>query len=121
MRAQLKYLLNLENLQYLQEYLPEKNDDFGFYIRCVVGEVTLGGEESFDIFLCTPKWFLKNCEQSEIIFGRHYLIVLEYNYPRIYERLRSYIDSTHGTTWDEIGLKLGHIGHWEFEDYREKI
>ncbi|PKL85064.1 MAG: hypothetical protein CVV22_10000 [Ignavibacteriae bacterium HGW-Ignavibacteriae-1] len=105
----------------LSDYIPVTNDNFCILARLIVGEAKLGGEESFDITICTPKWLISNHDDSDIIIGRHYLIVFEYNYQRIFSKLKTLVETTRGDTWDEIGSKIGRIGRWEFEDYKEQI
>lgn len=84
-----------------------------------MGEEKFGGEESFDMLICTPQWLIANHTPSDIIIGRHYLIVFEYNYQRIYSKLQSLIEGFEASNWDEIGLVIGRLGKWEFEDYQE--
>jgi hypothetical protein len=85
----------------------------------MVGERGKEGEESFDIMVCTPKWLLANKKEQDILFGLHYLIVCRYDYNRIFEKLKKYVENTEGKDWEEIGQKIGLIGWWEFQDYRE--
>jgi hypothetical protein len=99
----------------LANYIPSSPDNFGFLARLIVGEEKLGGEESFDVFICTPLWLISNHKQSDIITGRHYLIVFEYNHQNIYNKLKNMIENIEADTWNEIGLKIGYIGKWEFE------
>ena len=68
--------------------------------------------------LCTPRWLIANGKESDIIIGRHHLIVFEYNYQRIYNKLKELVEDIDGDTWDDIGNKIGRIGRWEFEDYQ---
>src|SRR5258706_15775892 len=119
MKADLKsfYSIDIENP--LKEFSPEIEDNFGFWARMIIGEKTKDGEESFDIMICTPKWLMANHNTSEILFGLHYLIVFEYNYQKIYDKLKRFIENIEGKTWNEIGLKIGMIGKWEFEDYQK--
>lgn len=42
-----------------------------------------------------------------------------YDYNRIEEYLRERVSECEGLSWDEVGGKLGRLGYWEFEDYRE--
>lgn len=101
----------------LSDYVPISSDNFCFLATLIVGDEKLGGEESFDIIICTPQWLNSNHDVSDIIVGRHYLIVFEYNYQHIYSKLKSLVENIRGDNWDEIGLKISRIGKWEFEDY----
>jgi Immunity protein 8 len=103
----------------LSDYVPILPDNFGFLVRLIVGEEKMGGEESFDVMLCTPQWLISNCEAADIIIGRHYLIVFEYNYQRIYTKLKSLIEDIEANSWEDIGSIIGRVGKWEFEDYKE--
>lgn len=104
----------------LDRYIPEQKDNFCFLATMLIGEETVGGEETFDIIVCTPQWLINNHSVSDIIIGRHYLIVFEYNYKRIVETLQKIVENSYAETWDEIALKIGRVGRWEFEDYHEK-
>ena len=119
MKAILKDFYSTDVDTPLINYIPSSPDNFGFLARLVIGEETLGGEESFDIFICTPLWLISNHKLSDIIIGRYYLIVFEYNYKNIYNKLKNTIEDIEADTWDEIGLKIGCIGKWEFEEYEE--
>jgi len=103
----------------LSDYIPGSPDNFGFLASLIVGEEIMGGEESFDIMICTPLWLIDNHKVSDIIIGRHYLIVFEYNYQRIYSKLKSIIEGVEANSWEEIGIIIGRLGKWEFEDYKE--
>lgn len=119
MRAILKEFYCLDINVPLTEYSPDSSDNFGFWGRLIVGEEKMGGEESFDIMVCTPQWLISNHKVSDIIIGRHYLIVFEYNYERIYSKLKSIVEGIEANSWEEIGLIIGRLGKWEFEDYQE--
>lgn len=119
MKAVLKELYSIDITQPLKDYSPPINNNFGIWIRLIVGEEKMGGEESFDVMLCTPQWLIENHQLSDIIIGRHYLIVFEYNYSRIYNKLKELIENIDSKNWDDIGTKVGRIGKWEFEDYQE--
>ena len=119
MKAELIDLYSTDIPEPLSDFLPNVKDNFGFLVRMIVGEKSLGGEESFDFFLYAPNWLLSNYKGDDIVFGIHYLIVFEYNYEKIYNTLRKYINNLEEKIWKDIGLKSGRIGHWEFQDYRK--
>ena len=119
MKAELKSFQS-PDIYDLEKYYPEIEDNFCFYLEISVGIKNAEGAEQFGITVCTPKWLLENKKDNEIIFGRHYLIVFEYNYQKIYGKIKSYIDKLDENSWEELALKVSRIGYWEFEDYHCK-
>jgi Immunity protein 8 len=85
----------------------------------MVGPVGEKGEESFDVVVCTPQWLDETLADEDLLIGRHRLIVKEYSFPRIEQFIRNYVNAWSGDSWEEIGAKVGRLGKWEFEDYRE--
>ena len=105
----------------LFEYVPSSPNEFGFLARLIVGEEKMGGEESFDVMICTPQWLISNHKAADIIIGKHYLIVFEYNYHRIYSKFKSLIEGVEASGWEEICSIIGRLGKWEFEDYKGNL
>ncbi len=118
MKAEIKSIFSLDIESELKNYQPDNNDNFGFGLRMIISPKDGVGEESFDLTVCTPDWLKANNKKDEIIFGRHYLIVFQYDYDAIYKKLAEYVNNIEVSTWDEIGTLIGRIGHWEFEDYK---
>lgn len=118
MKAEIKYI-HSPDIEDLETYIPCIEDNFRFLLQVFVGIKGEKGEESFDIEIYTPKWLLSNCAKNEIILPKYSLIVFEYNFERIFQRIKQLIESCTGNTWEEIAQKAGLIGHWEFEDYQE--
>ena len=118
MKAELKSIYD-PSTQDLANYLPDDPNNFCVLFRAMVGIKDIEGEESFDIQVCTPGWFLSTMKQHDIIPGRHFLIVLEYNYDRIYNKIKHLIENCTGNDWDEVADKVSRIGFWEFEDYQD--
>ena len=54
MQAVLRNLYCTE-IEELESYLPDDPENFGFLLRAMVGPLDGGGEESFDVYVCTPK------------------------------------------------------------------
>lgn len=103
----------------LENYYPEIEDNFCFYLEISVGVKNEKGSEQFGITVCTPKWLLENKKKDEIIFGKDYLLVFEYSYSKIYGKIKSYIDKLEGNSWEELALELNKVAYWEFENYQE--
>ena len=118
MKAEIKYF-HSPDISNLENYIPDFKDEFGFLLQMMVGEKESEGEESFDLFVCTPKWLINHNTKETIIYGRHYLIVFEYNYEKIVQELIKYVESVRGKNWESIAEQIGKIGKWEFENYKE--
>jgi len=104
----------------LASYIPNDAEKFSLLLQIMVGPADSDGEESFDIEVCTPQWLIETYQKNDVLIGRHYLIVFEYNYDRIISRIVSYISSCEGKTWHELAEKIGRLGLWEFEDYQSR-
>lgn len=114
----LKHVLS-PDVDDLSSYYPEDPDSFGFPLQLIIGPKDEAGEESFDVMVCTPTWISRNFAKDEIIMGRHYLILFEYHYERLINRINKYLQQCSGETWQEVANKVGRLGLWEFEDYQE--
>lgn len=111
--------LHSPDIYNLSDFVPEKADSFYILLQLIVSPLNIDGEESFDVILCTPKWLIENHQKSDIIIGRHHLIVFEYNYNRIYDKLKRIVENIEGHTWNDIAEQLSRLGKWEFEDYHK--
>ena len=118
MKAELKSIYN-PTIDDLGKYTPDIFDNFCILFRAMVGPKDGLGEESFDIQVCTPAWLLSTLKKSDVIPGRHFLIVLEYDFECIMNKIKEMIESLSGNNWEELAQKFGRIGYWEFEDYQE--
>ncbi|MBV9494299.1 MAG: immunity 8 family protein [Acidobacteria bacterium] len=105
----------------LPSYHPPDPECFAFLLQLMVGSTAGPGEESFDVFVCTPQWFVRSHAPTEIVSGHHKLIVFEYDYRRLESNLRKRVEATMGETWEEVARKLERIGGWEFADYVEEL
>lgn len=98
-------------------YWPEDPHNFGFFVQAMIGPEGQDSEESYGITVCTPEWLRSSYSDQDILFGRQFLIVFEYDLQRIKQKIQSYCQSCEGESWMEIVNKLRLIGDWEFEDY----
>ena len=117
MTAQIKRL-HSPDVYDLVTYVPSPGDKFGFLLQMIVGPDGEDSEESFDLTVCTPSWLAEKLGPSELLIGRHYLLIHRYEYPRLKRFLMDYCAKCEGQSWTEVAEKLGRIGKWEFEDYR---
>jgi Immunity protein 8 len=115
MRAKLKEL-HSPDIDW-DSYYPEDPTTFGFLLQAMIGIDGQEGDESFDIQVCSPEWLKKEYKKNDILFGRHLLIVFEYDKKRIESKISGYCERCFGENWQDLAEKLSRIGHWEFEDF----
>ncbi len=118
MKAEIKRV-HSPDIHDLSSYKPDDREDFYFLLQLMIGEKGKEGEESFDIIVCSPKGLMKNYERNDIIFGANHLIAFEYNYGKILQKLKDYIDGLDENNWDALAEKISRIAQWEFQDYKE--
>ena len=118
MVSEIKNIISPDILNF-ETYWPEDEESFSFLITVLVGPRGGAGEESFNVVVCTPKWFLKKYDENEMILGKNKLIVFKFDMERILARVRKLFDNCSGKDWGDIAVKLSRIGHWEFENYQE--
>jgi hypothetical protein len=58
---------------------------------------------------------------TEIILGRHYLIVFRYDYQGLASYIATFAERCAGESWQDVPQQVSRLGKWEFEDYREYI
>ena len=103
----------------LDHFVPDDPEDVGVLIQVFVGPADGPGEESFDVVVCTPTWLTGWVRSHGPTIGRHHLVVEWYDFPQVRTFLTAAVEDEHGDTWVELAARIGRIGKWEFEDYRE--
>jgi len=116
MRAELKGISSPD--VELGTYWPEDETCFGFLIEALIGPEGEKGADLFQIMVCTPDWIKANYSDRKAVWGRHMLIVLDYDLLEIKSTISRYVESCTADDWYGLALKLSRIGGWEFEDYR---
>jgi len=116
-RAELKRL-HSPDVGDLKSFHPGEPEDFGFLLQAMIGPVGVESKESFDMMVCTPEWLRRNHAATEIIVGRHHLIVCKYDYESLVSYISEFVKQCTGDSWSEVADKLGRLGKWEFEDYQ---
>ena len=99
-------------------YAPDNGDDFACTFGLTIGPNDNDGGELFYLIVCTPQWLAKECYKDGFVWGRHHLIVAEYNLKAITAIITKFVERCSGESWQEVASKLSRIASWEFEDYR---
>lgn len=100
-----------------EDFRPPDPEDVSILIQVFAGPEDDIGEEMFTVQVVTPKALGRWVAQNGPLVGRHYVMVEEWNWPRIRDFLVRAFERQEAPTWDVLGDRLGRIGHWEFEDY----
>jgi hypothetical protein len=118
MRASLKGLTS-PDIRDLENWSPGDPSCFGFVLEAAIGPAGGEGAEIFQLQVCTPSWFAQQMKGSNVVSGEHTLFVARYDYPAFANFIERRCHRCEGATWTEIVGELRHLGHWEFEGYRE--
>lgn len=101
----------------LEKYRPLE-DAFAFEALFYVAVEGEEGEAAFDLFICSPQWLVENLSPGTIISGRHYLIMKQYNYERLIQFMKEFVNGCEGDDTIEVLQKVGRLGLWEFEGFK---
>jgi len=110
--------LHSPDVEDIRTWTPPVQEDFGLLLQVFVAPTGSDGEESFDVVVCTHKWFAEQTARKPFTLGRHYLFVLGYDYAQLVDFIRRYVERPAAATWPELATIIGRLGRWEFEDYR---
>jgi hypothetical protein len=104
----------------LEEYRPENPECFGLWVNLRIGPDGVDGAHDYQLLVCTPGWLevTLRYEWGGANWGRHMLIVLEYDSEIIKKKIISYVESCTGKDFWEMAQKVARIASWEFEDYQ---
>lgn len=100
----------------VKSYVPEDPTCFSMNLRIRIGSDETSGADDFEVCVCTPEWLSQSVWEPR--WGRHLLIVREYDLSAIEKCISEYVDGCSGTDWNSIAEKLGRVFAWEFEDYQ---
>ena len=101
--------------------LSDDPADFAFLARLIVGPSVGPGDECFDVQVCSPEWLAVRCANEQFVDGRHTVVTTLHSYSEA--GLRSFlarrVENVSGKNWRDVAEKVGRLGLWEFQDYRQ--
>lgn len=120
MKVAVKSYDSVEIEDSLDRYYPSDSNSFGTWIRLAIGPADRLGADNFLILVCTPTWLSSYVEGEayRAAWGRHMLIVSEYDIATIKACVERRVDQCSGDDWQAIALKISRFAEWEFEDYK---
>jgi Immunity protein 8 len=120
MKAQLKHL-HSPDVDDLQAFCPQDPTTFRIFVQAMIGPEGEDSSESFDISVCTPSWLAAAAERDGPVIGLHHVIVATFDYDALFKSIQSFCSRCDGASWQEVGAKLGKLGRWEFDEYRQQV
>ncbi|MHA6910400.1 immunity 8 family protein [Ralstonia pseudosolanacearum] len=100
----------------LDGFRPDDAACFSLNVRIRIGVDGAPGEDDFELCVCTPEWLRQTIWEPR--WGRHMLIVREYDRSVIEKYIHDYVVECAGADWNAIAGKLARVFSWEFEDYQ---
>ncbi len=105
----------------LDSWRPADPRCFGFLLQVLVGPSDGPGAESFDFVVCSLEWLRSNYGGDGLVFGRHHVLLFEYDFDRVRKAIEGIVSKASGSDWSEVASKIARYGKWELEDYREPV
>ena len=102
-------------LNIVTEKWGDEESDFYLKVHAEVKEDGAAGGEAFVVDVISPKSLASNFpkgDQFAYEFGRGYLLVNDYNKPKIIESLQGTIDRSGANNWDELFTYVGKYFDW---------
>jgi hypothetical protein len=100
----------------LASFVPADPRCFTLSLRLQIGPPDTSSADDFECNVCTPEW-LKQAVWDPT-WGRHLLVVREYDLAAIEGAIHRYVAGCSGQDWNHIARKLARVFAWEFEDYQ---
>jgi hypothetical protein len=100
----------------LKSFFPENKDCFGAWVFVQIGPDIEKNDFVYQILVCTPNWIERKYQSLGAVWGRHMLIVFQYDPKHIQSEIEKYVAQRTGKSFWEIAQKISRVGVWEFED-----
>ncbi|MGQ7933116.1 immunity 8 family protein [Paraburkholderia sp. D1E] len=122
MKLEIKNIYSSDFDADIAECRPEELDNFGLWFCISIGPAGTEAADNYQLLVCTPTWLSAYVEHEKdfAAWGRHMLIVSEFNADRIGASIERLLSRCCGADWQTIALKFSRFAAWEFEDYQER-
>ncbi|MFT3841797.1 MAG: immunity 8 family protein [Myxococcaceae bacterium] len=110
--------LHSPDVQDLKSFADAAPADFQLLVQAMIGPQGQDASESFDVVVCSVEALRKQVSRGPLI-GLHHIVMARFDFDLLTATIRAYCTRCEGATWQEVAQKLGRLGHWEFDEYRD--
>jgi hypothetical protein len=101
--------------------LPPDPTDCWVIVTASIGVAGDERSDNFTFYVSTPRRLERVVADESQLWGRHLLIVEQFDWTQVRTAIEKLCAGVTGDTWDAIASRLSRYGAWEFEDYREPV
>jgi hypothetical protein len=94
----------------------EEYDDFWITVDADIGPENGMGAETYTFHVTSPKRLGHMVETGEIQLGRGLLIMNEYNYEQVKQRIATLLKGCKRETWKEVSMTVAKYARWEYDE-----
>jgi hypothetical protein len=102
----------------LERYAPDDPEVFGIWIEFRAGPLGNNKADDFRLFACSPEWLKRACREKRAYWGRHMLILDNFDLEVIKGEISQKVEGAVGENWIDVAAVIARFAAWEFEDYR---
>lgn len=94
----------------------EEYDDFWVTVEADIGPENGMGAETFTFHVTSPKRLGFMGMTGEIQVGRGLLIMNDYNYEQVKQRINTLLKGCVRDTWQEVSITVAKYARWEYDE-----
>ena len=100
--------------------MPSNPYDCWIVIQAEIGVEGHSGADTFTFYVCTVKKLRDILSMDNVEFGRHLILVENFDWAIVENAIKGILDELEADTWDQLAAKIHEYGEWEFNDYNDE-
>lgn len=109
---------NIDFINSFDDFSPEISENFWCTVDMEIGPDDKEGSNIFQLYVGTTRAFNHRIQHEGSLWGRHYMVVNEYDGEKLRALIEQKIAECARPTFEETALVLSRYFYWEFEDYQ---
>ena len=103
----------------LWSWVPDSAADVYLLVELEIGERGVDGADIFSLLIATPEALrARAADGTSVLLGRGSLVVAQFDWPDIWEKIQALVASCAAETWGETCWKLQRHFCWEYESFQ---